>query len=304
MNRKPNTGGGAGASVFGEDDVGLDRDKNIDQMCKSQPHDCRLRTTSGSCFLGTDSHGYAVVVHAYCNRLMCRTCSRRICNALLASITAAITSRGLRHHVVLTLPPATGRHEAEPLMKSALRKFLLALKYRHGRVHYVWALGAHKSRALHLHLLLSAAADRSWLKRKWRLLTGATQVSCREFPESDAWNLARYLVLNMMSTVVAGMPLSRRYGCSRNITLRPKPPRDGTCKWERLQRPSSAYAREQGLDPHPISNGSYVLAPADALASQPRSRCEVPLDGGAPLARLQSPPAPEQARRPMTGGEQ
>lgn len=287
MNHIKKTGIGGFASGFSEGAEGLDTDKSIEQMCKHLPSDCRFRTRSGHCFRGTDSSGSATYVHAYCNRLTCRTCARRICQALLRSISAAVSTSGLRHHLVLTLPSAVRHHEAEPLVKSAFRKLILAAKRAFGNLSFVWTLGVTGRGRLHLHALVSADLSKAvvygretrWLRNKWHALTGGHQVSSTEFPESDAWNLAHYLVVNMISTVAAGLPLRRRYGCSRGIALRPRAPRLDGVTWERLDRPSAAFAVEHGIDPRPVLNPTFkVPAPSDAMASPSPSLGEPPLE--------------------------
>ena len=236
-------------------------------MCKLQPSDCHFHTRSGHCFRGVNSDGSATYVHAYCGRLTCRSCSRRICQALLRSIASAVSERGLCHHLVLTLPSAVTRHEAEPLVKSAFRKLVIAAKRAFGPLSFVWTLGATGRGCLHLHVLTNVDMTHGqrrgrrirWLREKWRGLTGGYQVSSKEFPEADAWRLSHYIVLNLMQTVMSGLGLSRRYGCSRDIVLRPRRESADAAVWERLPLPSAAIAVEYGVDTLPVVNPTFTL---------------------------------------------
>jgi hypothetical protein len=293
---------------------GLDSLSTIDQVVQHLPFDCRFNTSSGFCYSATDAHGTTAYVHCRCRQLTCRSCAKQRYRELQRHIESACIDNALDYYMVLTLPGAVPLSNRERVLKHGLSRLLQdTRRVLKGRISYVWALGVGEGLNLHLNVLISADLSNArvygrrvrWLKRVWHRLTGSQQVSLQLIREGTHGNVVRYVLTDMFRTVLAFPLARRRIASSKNIGLGSEKRKNGDgLRWVRLGNPSSFYARALGLDPYAVTNGSYTHTPdVDAPASPPRGGCEVPLDGGAPLARLQAPPAPEQARRPVIGGE-
>jgi len=112
-----------------------------------------------------------------------------------------------------------------------------------------------------------------WLKDTWFRLTKATQVSFKPITPGTESNVVAYLLFNLFFTVLARPCLKRRYGCSRNIKLNPKPVRDPSrVKFTHQSKPSAYYARVNGIDSNSLVNPQFEIdsaAPAALGTSQP-----------------------------------
>lgn len=262
-------------------------------MLGSLPHDCHLNTGSGFSFRKANPDGSATYAHAYCNMMTCRSCAKKRCITAAHAIRDAISVHRMLTHVTLTLPPLTKDHEQGRVLARALRRLLLNIAdhCKHPFT-YVWAYGSGKGGRLHLHLITnvvqvpgtiaiptpstvaatvaatgSAAAGatpatstvnaygvcKTWVKMRWFKLTGAKQVRVTSFPPSDASQMSRYLMKNVLETVFAGHKIKRRFGSSRDIQLVNKrgpgtnagadANANTSNKWERISGPSSRHGR-------------------------------------------------------------
>jgi len=251
-------------------EFGLDI-SNIEQMCKSLPHDCYVNAATGASLRGEHSDGSVTYLHAYCKKLTCRTCARKICNTLIDSLADQIVDHKLLYFVTLTLPGDVRPENQEIRLKQSLRKLMRSAKRAFGALSYVWVISSHSRGSLHLHVLTSVDLRKGmdngkripWLKTKWHKLTGAQQVSCVPSLPADALNRAIYMVKNIMEGVLRRPELGRRRGCTRNIKLMAQMELDneGT-EWSFVDRPTSLIAVEKGVAPHfALFNGPVNIPP-------------------------------------------
>ena len=256
-------------------------------MLGSLPYDCRFNTGSGFSFRKANPDGTTSYSHVYCNMMTCRSCAKWRCLTAIRAIKEAIITQKMLTHVTYTLPQGIQDHEQGRKLARALRRLLLNIgdKVKHPFA-YVWAYGCGKNGRLHLHLVTNVIRNGSqrsewgvtkkWVKERWHKLTGAIQTHITDFPVTDARKQARYLMKNVMETVLDGYRLPRRFGSCRDIKLLrtrgtgDKASDDGDGKWERVKGPTARHGLRLGvLEPN------YGLNPTFNAPKQPEPEtCE------------------------------
>ncbi|NLG00067.1 MAG: hypothetical protein GX565_07940 [Lentisphaerae bacterium] len=274
--------------------MGLDSLKTIDQIVQHLPFDCVFNTAKGFCFSATDAVGQIAYCHCRCRQLTCRSCAKQRYRELFRLIDNACADKGLGYYLVLTLPGTIPASEREQVLKQALSRLLQDARrvFKGRRLSYVWALGVGSGLNLHLNVILNLDLSKArrygkqvqWLKQTWHRLTGARQLRLQPIAEGTACNVVRYLLTDMFRTVLAFPDAKRRLGCSRDIGLKPAALdcADDGLKWVRHNNPSAYYAKAFGVDPSPVTNGSFVVndaaassgvAPAASALDRSRAEC-------------------------------
>lgn len=247
---------------------GLDNTNTIDQIVQHLPRNCRFNTRTGNHFETTLPDGRTHVLHAHCNSLLCQTCARRIIHTLREALTSAVYQHGLRYLVTLTLPGNLPLDQQSVRLRLALQRFLQeARRTFEPPLTYWWCYGISRGR-LHIHLLTNRDLRRSthyrhrteWVKTTWHHLTGACQTDLQLIKDGTQPRVVQYLLLNLMQTVQKRVPLTRRYGGSRVIKVKPTYERDPDAPTYRyLKGPSASVARQHGIDSDPVTNGEFIV---------------------------------------------
>jgi hypothetical protein len=300
---------------------GLDNVNTLEQIIQRLPFNCRFNTRIGASFRTTNPDGSTTVIHASCHQLRCSTCARVRYHQLTDVLRQACRDHGLGFYGVLTLPGGVAVTAQEERLKAALSRLLQEARRTFGpaKLVYFWALGVGANQNLHFNLLLNTDIRRAsrhgrrvaWLKSTWQRLTGAQQLSFAPITAGTHDRVVRYLLIDLLRTVVARPALGRRYGGSRCI--KPSPPDvatpedDNSRIWIRVRVPSATFGRISGQDINPVTNGEYLLPPdfQDALASStPRlgepalRRCTAAGGVTAPAAGLAGVGVPVPPRTP------